>query len=95
MEPQQLDFFTNLTHDINVYLSAYARVEGRFQEAFDRELDSEILGLDFVETGELDHLTPQALLDAFAAFTAIQVTMNDNGRARWTALLGVLRSWNR
>lgn len=95
MEPEQIEFFTNLSNDINVFLSAYARVEDRFQEAFDREIDAELSGLDFTEAGELDHLTPQALQDAFAAFTVLQVTMNANDRARWAALLGVLRSWNR
>lgn len=94
MDPKLLNFFTNLTSDIEQYLTSYATVEQRFQEAFDRQIDAVLQELDFAGTGDLDHLDPEALQNAFAAFSAIQVTMNANDRSRWSALLETVRSWN-
>lgn len=95
MDPQLLNFFTNLTEDLDAFLTAYSRIEDRFQEAFDREIDDQLVGLDFEGTGDLNHLNPDNLGDAFAAFSAVKVVMDANDRARWTAMLEVLRTWTR
>lgn len=95
MDPQLLNFFTNLTEDLDAFLTAYSRIEDRFQEAFDREVDVLLAGLDFEGTGDLDHLDAANLGDAFAAFSAVKVVMDANDRARWAAMLEVLRTWTR
>lgn len=94
MDPQYVNYFSNLIADISAYLEAYSQVEKRFQEGFDREVDTILGGLDFSGLGDIDHLDTDNVGDAFAAFSALQLTMDANDRARWTALLEVVRSWN-
>lgn len=94
MDPQLVNYFTKLLNDLSNFLAAYARVEARFQEGFDREVDDVLAGLVFPTPSDIDHLDPDNVGDAFAAFAALQTTMNANSRARWTALLEVIRSWN-
>lgn len=95
MDPELLNYFSNLDADVGAFLTAFSRIEDRFQEAFDRGIDAELAGLDFAGQGDLDHLSPARLSAAFAAFINVQNTMNATDRAAWTALLEVVRSWSR
>lgn len=93
MTPQQADFFTNWTAAVGAFLTAFADVEDRFTEAFDRGIDADLESIEF--EGDLDHLTAANVGAAFAAYLAINATMTADDRAAWSDLLAVVRSWTR
>lgn len=95
MSPQLQNYFSNMIADVGAFLTAFAVLEDRFQEGFDREIDDALAGLDFSDTGDLNHLTPESVGDAFAAFVAVQTIMNASNRENWNRFLEVVRSWTR
>jgi hypothetical protein len=91
MDPQDLNYFTNLTADVLAYIEAWQKLEDRFQEAFDRDIDARLGTLNFAEAGDMSYLDEAKLNAAFAAFTALSGTMNAAARLNWARLYGVIR----
>lgn len=93
MDPQQSNYFSNLETDVASFLTAFARMSDRFQEAFDRGIDGDLQSIIF--EGDLDHMTSENVGAAFTAYLAVNAVMDADQRAAWTAFLDVVRSWTR
>ena len=95
MPPEFLDYMTNVIGAVEAYLNAHQHLGLVLQEGFDRDFDDLIPTLDYPLPGDLDHVDAGEIAAMFAAFTALEDTMNANGRANIRAMTAVLRSWTR
>jgi len=91
MDPQDLNYLSNLTTDIQAFIQAWQEVEDRFQEAFDRDIDARLETLNFAEAGDLSYLSEEKLSAAFTAYQAIVTVMNAAGRLNWSRFYGVIK----
>jgi hypothetical protein len=91
IDTQIANFFSNLTLDVDTFLSDWKHLEDRFQEAFDRDIDIALATLDFTEYGDLDYLTEAKINAAFAAYTALKSVMDASARQNWTRLYGIVK----
>lgn len=91
MDTQIANFLSRFVDQYETLIDVLQDVQDVNQEAFDRSYDAELVTLDYSTLGDLAYLDYDKLLAAFAAWTAIQATLDASSRQNWSRLYEVRR----